>query len=165
MFNIKVLDFLYKKQYSKGMNKETRKTPRTVPVTKEQRELFDGDTIASQLPVFFKSTGFTLADFGGQCAFCQKPISQRNLRGRVDTYFPEVATIRAVGACPACRVLTPFSARARSDQSVDHLTECGWVRQYPNRDGWIKSAFRRVGAAFFQRTKKALKFFGLGGGR
>lgn len=86
----------------------------TKPITPRERELLGMASIASQLPVEF-ATGACWLAFTADCKLCDRPIPPELLRGVVSRPMPSVATLEAVGVCPACRVATPFLYRMHDD--------------------------------------------------
>lgn len=109
----------------------------TKPITPRERELLDMASIASQLPVEF-ATGACWLAFTADCKLCDRPIPPELLRGVVSRPMPSVATLEAVGVCPACRVATPFVYRMHDDGRFTGLRDNSWQTWRPPLPLWAR---------------------------
>ena len=98
---------------------------KSTTMSTEQIELWEAPSIASQLPIAFK-TGFTFSGMRGCCAQCNGPIVDELFKGRVQRPTPHVAEVFAVGYCEQCEILTPFRYRVYDDQRFMGLRNDGW---------------------------------------
>lgn len=97
------------------------------PITQQHRDLAKAPSIDSQLPIQYQN-GNTLSDWGGYCLGCDEPIPSDRLRGNIVMQTPSVATIRAVGICHKCKLLTPFNVRVRDNLSMEWQDDSGqWM--------------------------------------
>lgn len=117
----------------------------TKPITERERQLLAMPTIASQLPVTF-ANGVSWTELTGNCNLCKKDIPADLLRGAVSRPFASVAVVEAVGACPSCRVATPFLYRLHDDRRVTGPSRRGWQTWRPEHSlrKQIQRWFRRI---------------------
>lgn len=98
------------------------------PFTLEDRAIFDGPSIAEQLPLRFASKGTSLKTFCGHCARCRGKLDGKDLRGRVDRSWDSVAQIAAIGHCRSCNLFTRFEYRVYDDLSLVGQHQGNWYR-------------------------------------
>jgi hypothetical protein len=116
-------------EQTQAMNSTQKPPIARKPITSEQRKLLAAPTIESQMPIKFQN-GTTLTDWGGYCLVCEEPIQPDQLRGNITQVLPSVATIDAVGICPACNLLTPFHIRIRDTLAMEWQENNGqWLVQ------------------------------------
>ena len=97
----------------------------TKPVSADQLELFNGASIASQLPVVF-DTGFKFTEMRACCAMCQQEFPDPHFNGKLLRPTPHVAEIYAVGHCAACNVFSEVRFRVFDDKRFAQLRTEGW---------------------------------------
>ncbi len=102
----------------------------TKPISERERQLLAMPSIASQFPVKF-ANGVCWTELTATCNLCCKEIPADLLRGAVSRPVPSVVVVEAVGACPDCRVATPFLYRMHDDKRVTGPSKHGWQTWRP----------------------------------
>ena len=102
----------------------------TKPISERERQLLAMPSIASQFPVTF-ANGVCWTELTGTCNLCCKEIPADLLRGAVSRPVPSAIVIEAVGACPDCRVVTPFLYRMHDDMRITGQSKWGWQTWRP----------------------------------
>lgn len=96
------------------------------PVSASDRELMALPSIASQMPVQFRS-GARWECFDGQCNGCGQHIAPAKVTGRLTRLVESVATVEAVGLCAPCKLVTRFHYRLHDDMRITGMTDNGWA--------------------------------------
>ena len=102
----------------------------TKPISERERQLLAMPSIDSQFPVTF-ANGVSVTGLTGSCNLCCKEIPADLLRGVVSRPFPSTVVVEAVGACPDCRVATPFLYRMHDDKRITGPSKHGWQTWRP----------------------------------
>lgn len=117
----------------------------TQPVTEADRELISAPSISDQMPVTF-ANGAAWQALIGYCKGCGAAIAAPLFRGRISRIVDATATVRAVGICHPCKLLTRFEYRLHDDLTITGQREGQWCRWQPYGPrrmlGVIASRFR-----------------------
>lgn len=100
-------------------------------------ELHELPLLSSFFPLVFRS-GARWERFHGRCGKCDAELPDGSLRGSVTHPFDPVYVVEAMGLCPSCDTLTPFSYRLHEDMSMTGPSprDGGWSRWEAPRSAW-----------------------------
>lgn len=96
------------------------------PLSASDRRLMAMPSIASQMPVQFKS-GACWELFDGQCKACGKAMAPGRVTGQLSRLVESVVTVEGVGVCDPCKLVTRFHYRLHDDKRTTGMTDEGWA--------------------------------------
>jgi len=89
-------------------------------------ELLEMPSLSSRFPVRFPN-GVTWTNLTCECAGCQKPLPDDEVRGAVVPHGKHMVSIEAAGLCHDCRLITRYVYRLYDDLRITGPRHGKWL--------------------------------------